>query len=320
MNVKTPSIALSVIIPVYNAEKTIGKLVEVLINTLNQQYKLEIVLINDNSKDRSEEVCVSLFERYRSIVRFYSLSKNFGEHSAVMAGLNKATGDYAVIMDDDFQNPVEEVTKLVHKAQENDYDVVYSYYEKKKDSLFKNIGSWFNDKVANVMLRKPKDLYLSSFKILNRFLINEIIQYQAPFPYIDGLILQFTDKIGKVKVEHHARQHGRSGYTLRKLISLWLNMFTNFSILPLRGAVIFGFVFALFGMALGVYYIIEKILDPTLPVGFATLSVSISIFSGIQLIALGMLGEYIGRIFLSLNKKPQFIIKKYFECRNKSDL
>jgi len=313
MSIRTSSIALSIIIPVYNAEKTIYKLVEELIKALNPHYKLEIILVNDNSKDRSEEVCIFLFEKYRKIVKFYSLSKNFGEHSAVMAGLNKATGDYVVIMDDDFQNPISEVVKLAKTIFENDYDVVYSYYGKKMDSLYKNFGSWFNDKVANIMLKKPKDLYLSSFKVLNRFLVNEIIKYQAPFPYIDGLILQITDKIGKIKVEHHKRQEGRSRYTLRKLISLWLNMFTNFSILPLRSAVILGFIFSLLGLALGVYYVIEKILDPNLPIGYATIVFSISIFAGVQLIALGMLGEYIGRIFLSLNKKPQYTIKKIYE-------
>jgi len=169
------------------------------------------------------------------------------------------------------------------------------------------------------MLKKPKDLYLSSFKVLNKFLVKEIIKYQAPFPYIDGLILQITDKIGKVKVEHHERQGGRSRYTLRKLISLWLNMFTNFSILPLRSAVILGFVFALFGLVSGAYYVIEKILNPKMPLGYATIVVSISIFAGVQLIALGVLGEYIGRIFISINKKPQYTIKKCYEQHTAKD-
>jgi undecaprenyl-phosphate 4-deoxy-4-formamido-L-arabinose transferase len=313
MDIKTSLIGLSIVIPVYNAEKTIYRLVKELIAVLNHQYRLEIVLVNDNSRDNSEKVCLSLFEKYKKIVKFYSLSKNVGEHSAVMAGLNKISGDYVVIMDDDFQNPISEVIKLVDTALENDFDVVYSYYEKKRHSLYRNLGSWFNDKAANLMLGKPRDLYLSSFKVLDRFLANEIIKYQLPFPYIDGLILQITDKIGTVKVEHHTRQEGRSGYTLRKLILLWLNMFTNFSILPLRVAVILGFIFASLGLALGIYMTIEKILNPDLPVGFATIIVSISVFAGVQLIALGMLGEYIGRIFLSINKKPQYTIKKIYE-------
>lgn len=313
MSIKASSIALSIVIPVYNAEKTIHRLVDELIRDLDFHCRLEIILVNDNSIDRSEEVCISLYEKYKKVIKFYSLSMNVGEHGAVMAGLNKATGDYIVIMDDDFQNPISEVVKLVNSALENDHDVVYSYYEKKRHSLFRNLGSWFNDRVANLMLKKPKDLYLSSFKILNRFLVDEIIKYHAPFPYIDGLILQVTDKIWKVKVEHHERQESRSGYTFKKLTLLWLNMFTNFSILPLRSSIILGLIFALVGLALGIYTVIEKILYPDLPIGFASLIVSISVFSGIQLIMLGVVGEYIGRVFLSLNRKPQYTIKKIYE-------
>ena len=305
--------SLAIVIPVYNSEKTIARLVDELVGNLGPLYRLEIILVNDHSGDRSEEACISLYQRYKDTVRFYSLSRNVGEHSAVMAGLNKTTAGYVVIMDDDFQNPVGEVTKLVEKALEGDFDVVYTYYREKKHNIFRNIGSWFHNRVANFMLRKPKDLYLSSFKVLSRFLVEEIIKYKAPFPYIDGLILQATENIGRVEVEHHPRQESRSGYTLGKLVSLWLNMFTNFSILPLRLSVFLGFVFAFLGLAMGAYTVIEKINHPDLPVGFASLIFSISVFAGVQLISLGIIGEYIGRIFLTLNRKPQYTIKKQFE-------
>ena len=313
MDKNVSSTSLSIIIPVFNSEKTIGNLVEELIKELDSLFKLEIILVNDNSADSSEDVCISLFEKYKNVVKFYSLSKNVGEHNAVFAGLNKVTGDYAVIMDDDFQNPISEVVKLVSTALDNEYDVVYSYYDKKRHNILRNMGSWLNDKVANIMLKKPKGLYLSSFKILSRFLVDEIVKYKAPFPYIDGLILQITDKIGKVEVEHHERNEGHSGYTLKKLISLWLNMFTNFSIVPLRISIILGLIFASIGLGLGLYTSIEKLIDPNIPVGFASLFVAISIFGGIQLVMLGMVGEYIGRIFLSLNKKPQYTIRKKYE-------
>ncbi len=313
MDLNTSKIKLSIVIPVYNAEKTIGRLIDELIKVLNLYYKLEIILVNDNSDDQSGTVCISLYEQHRNIVKFYSLSRNVGEHSAVMAGLNKANGDYIVIMDDDFQNPISEVVKLVNKILESDYDVVYSYYEKKEHSFFRNFGSWFNDKIANFMLKKPKNLYLSSFKVLSKFLANELIKYHGPFPYIDGLILQTTDKIGRVKVEHNARQEGRSGYTMKKLISLWLNMFTSFSVLPLRISIFLGFIFSLYGLALGVSTVIEKFLNPDIPVGFASLIVAISVFAGVQLIMLGMVGEYVGRIFLSINQKPQYTIQKAYE-------
>lgn len=313
MNKTISSTSLSVLIPVYNSENTISRLVEQLISDLGPLFRLEIILINDNSRDNSEKVCISLFEKYKGTVKFYSLSKNVGEHSAVMAGLNKVTGDYTVVMDDDFQNPVSEVVKIVNTATNNNHDVVYSFYENKRHSLLRNIGSLLNDKVANLMLNKPKDLYLSSFKVINKFLVNEIIKYNAPFPYIDGLILQITDNIGKVKVEHSDRQEGSSGYTIKKLISLWLNMFTNFSILPLRISVVLGLIFASVGLVMGIYTAVEKFSNPDIPIGYASLFVSFSIFGGIQLIMLGMVGEYIGRIFLSLNKKPQYTIRKKFE-------
>ena len=303
---------ISIVIPVYNGEKSIVKLVDYLIDELYLLFKLEIVLVNDCSPDNSEEACIKAFNNHPDIVKFYSLSKNVGEHNAVMAGLNFSTGAYAVIMDDDFQNPVSEVVKLIEFALVSKNDVVYTYYDKKEHSFFRNLGSKFNDKVATILLKKPKDLYMSSFKIVNKFLLQEIIKYDLPFPYIDGLILRTTSNIGKVKVSHNKREEGTSNYTLRKLISLWLNMFTNFSVLPLRMSIIIGFVFSLFGFGYGLFSITEKIFNPELPMGYTTIIVLISLFSGIQLIALGMVGEYLGRMFMSQNKQPQFSIRKSY--------
>ena len=304
---------ISIVIPVYNSEDTIGTLVSLLIAELQYLYELEVVLVNDGSKDNSVKVCVDLFHRYPYLVRFYSLAKNVGEHNAVMAGLNHTSGDYTVIMDDDFQNPISEVVKLIEAAVTGDKDVIYTYYEIKRHSFWRNAGSWFNDKVANVMLGKPKDLYLSSFKILNSFLVGEIIKYDLPFPYIDGLILRVTDRIGKIKVQHQERPQGESGYTMRKLISLWLNMFTNFSILPLRVVVIIGFMFALSGYFLGIGTVYEKYVNPHLPIGWAMTIILLCIFAGVQLIAIGVIGEYVGRIFLSQNRKPQFTVRTALE-------
>jgi undecaprenyl-phosphate 4-deoxy-4-formamido-L-arabinose transferase len=311
MNKKKPT-KVSIVIPVYNGEQSIGRLTDELVSALKELYNLEIVLVNDNSPDNSEAVCEGLFKKYPDIVCFYSLAKNVGEHNAVMAGLNQATGDYMVIMDDDFQNPITEVVKLVNFATENDCDVTYTFYKKKKHSFFRNLGSRFNDRVANVMLKKPKNLYLSSFKVLNRFIVDEITKYDLPYPYIDGLILRTTDKIAKLEVEHHEREAGRSGYTLTKLVRLWLNMFTSFSILPLRVSTILGMIFSLLGLGLGVFTVVEKLANPDLPIGYASTIVVISIFAGIQLLSLGVIGEYVGRIFMSFNKKPQYTIRKRF--------
>jgi len=303
---------ISIVIPVYNSEKTIVNLVSMLIENITN-FSLEIILINDNSKDNSAESCVSLYKKYPKIVKFYSLAKNVGEHNAVMAGLNNATGQYTIIMDDDFQNPVSEVVKLIEYSLANSYDVIYTFYDKKNHSFWRNLGSKFNDKMANLIINKPKNLYLSSFKSVSNFCVKQIIKYDLPFPYIDGLILQTTDNIGKIKVKHSQRKEGKSQYTIIKLISLWLNMFTNFSVLPLRFATLLGFVFSIIAFLIGIAGIIIKFTEPSVPMGYASLIVSISLFSGIQLIAIGMVGEYVGRIFLSINKQPQYSIKQRFE-------
>lgn len=312
MNSMVENPLVSIIIPVYNGERSIEHLVDELIIKLIDQFHIEIVLVNDCSPDQSEKACIRLYDKYPDIVCFYSLAINVGEHNAVMAGLNMASGDFAVIMDDDFQNPISEVVKLITYMKQEQYDVIYTYYEEKKHTLFRNIGSRFNDSVATIMLRKPKDLYLSSFKIINRFLIDEVIKYHLPYPYIDGLILRTTSNIGKIKVTHNDRLIGKSNYTLKKLISVWLNMFTNFSILPLRLSIIFGFFFSALGFIIGIYATIEKFINPEIPQGYTSLLVILSIYAGIQLLAVGMVGEYLGRLFISHNKKPQYSIRKSF--------
>lgn len=310
LNPDTPK--TSIIIPVYNGAQSIGRLTDELIAKISPLFRMEIILINDCSPDNSEEVCIGITKKHPDYVSFYSLAINVGEHNAVMAGLNKCTGDYAIIIDDDFQNPVSEVMKVMSYMIQNDYDVVYTYYKEMKQPLFRRLGSSFNDKVANIMLKKPKNLYLSSFKIINRFLIDEVIKYNLPYPYIDGLILRTTSNIGKIEVLHNPRVAGRSNYTLRRLIRLWLNMFTNFSILPLRISIILGFIFSIIGFLIGIDAVIEKFVNPGVPLGYTFLVVIISLYAGIQLMAIGMVGEYLGRIFMSNNKKPQYSIRKSF--------
>lgn len=302
-------ISISVIIPVYNSEETIQPLVELLIHDLHS-YNTEIVLINDGSVDNSEKICSELSIKFPENVVFCSLAKNVGEHNAVMAGLNECSGDFAIIMDDDFQNPISEVHKLIQEISSKDIDVLYTYYEKKQHSFFRNIGSKFNDVIANKMLNKPKDLYLSSFKALNRFLIDEIIKYKQPFPYIDGLILRTTSRIGKIEVDHHRRNTGKSGYTFSKLVSLWSNMFINFTILPLRISIVLGIISAFLGFVFAIISVIEKINNPNIPVGYSATIIAITFFCGIILLSIGVMGEYLGRLFISQTNKPQYVIRK----------
>jgi undecaprenyl-phosphate 4-deoxy-4-formamido-L-arabinose transferase len=309
---------LSVVIPVYNGAKTIGPLVQALEKELAPKYDMEVILVNDGSpSDNSAEVCAEI-ARDNPKVGFVDLSRNFTEHNAVMAGLNFCSGEVAVIVDDDFQNPPSEIVKLVEKLKEG-YDVVYSYYRKKEHHFLRNLGSNFNNLVASILIGKPRDLYLSSFKAINRFVVEELVKYMGPYPYIDGLILRITRNCGRVLVEHHPSLKDRSGYTVRKLVSLWLNMFTNFSILPLRIATILGFTFAIIGLMGAVVFFIEKLQNPELPAGWASLIISLFIISGVQLFALGMVGEYLGRLFLKDNGKPQFVVRRTINCMRQKD-
>ena len=309
---------ISIIIPVFNSENTIEILVNNIVQTLGENYKFEIILINDSSKDNTEEKCKKLVEKYMSVV-LYSLAKNFGEHNAVMAGLNKCSGDYAIIMDDDLQHSVDSLLELIKfgMKEKNNFDVVYTYYDKMKYNFFRNFGRKFNDLIANLLLDKPKFLYLSSFKLINRFLITEIIKYRSPFTYIDGIILGITNKIGRVKVVHDQRSHGKSGYTIRKLLQVWSSMFTGFSVVPLRLSLILGSMLSILGFIFALLTFIERIIDNTVPSGYATLIIVVTIFSGAILIAVGLLGEYVGRIFISLNKKPQFVIRDCWPNKKK---
>jgi glycosyltransferase involved in cell wall biosynthesis len=302
-------IELSFVIPVYNGSQSIGRVVD-RIHQLYADLRFEIVLVNDGSQDDSERVCDDLVRRHPDTVTFLHLARNFGEHGAVLAGLNHVRGSYAAILDDDGQNPPKEVRRLYDEIRANGQDVVYGRYRVKRHSVVRNLGSRFNDRVANVMLNKPPDLYLSSFKILNRFTIDEITRYKGAFPYIDGLILRTTSNLGQVEVEHRSRDGAGSGYTLRKLIRLWLNMFLNFSITPLRVSALLGTCASVVSLFLLVAIVIDRLyINPGVTLGIPTVLVVVVFFAGVQLVILGTMGEYLGRLFLDHSKAPQFVVR-----------
>jgi len=305
-------VLVSVVIPVYNGARTIGPLVERLLDALHGR-TIQIVLVDDGSTDASDEACRGLSTRHAGVVTYVMLGRNFGEHNAVMAGLWHARGDYAVIMDDDFQNPPEEVERLIDHAILHRYDVVYTHSPVKYHQWLRNLGSRVNDRVANFMLDKPRDLYLSSFKCLSRFLVDQVLKYRGPYPYIDGLALRCTRNIGTLEVRHAPRREGRSNYTARKLFRLWLNMFVNFSVMPLRVSTVVGLGASLLGLALGLEAFIERLGRPDVPVGWASVVVPVVLFSGVQLVMLGLLGEYLGRLFLTENQTPQFVVREVVE-------
>lgn len=301
-------IELSIVVPVYNGEKSVGALVEAL-SRLEVPGGLEIVLVNDGSPDDSLRVCRELLAGARVPMTLVDLARNFGEHNAVMAGLRQARGAYIITMDDDLQNPPSEVVRLWRHAKDSDLDVVYTFYAQKQHAWWRNLGSRFTNWCADVLIDKPKGVYLSSFRCMSAFAVEQVLRYEGPFPYVDGQLMQVTQRIGRLQVEHLARQEGRSNYTLRRLIRLWLNMFLNFSVMPLRISAMLGLAFAAVGLLVAAIVIVEAILTDT-PPGYASLMAAFLVVSGVQLVGLGMIGEYLGRLYLLSNRKPQSIVRE----------
>lgn len=307
--------SVSVVIPVYNSEKTIERLCQALLEGLAGRWRLEIVLVDDGSRDQSAALCRRLHQLYPQNICAILLSKNFGEHNAVMAGLNCTHGDYCVVMDDDFQNPPEEVERMIEEIEKG-YDVVYARYGKKKHSTWRNLGSRFHNWAATHALGKPKDLYLSSFKAMSRFAVDEIVKYRGPDPYLDAILLRTTRNIGVLDVSHEAREHGASGYTLMKLFGLWGNMIVAFSIYPLRLIALYGLITTLSGAAYAAYKLMEW-WSPGLPDPdpYEKLNASMWVFRGSSLLAMGIVGEYVGRIYRNLSSTPQYVIRNQFMCK-----
>lgn len=300
---------ISYVIPCYHSYNTLPGVVEEIERKMEEMegYEFEIVLINDNSPDCTFDVIQKLCKEKKNITGI-SLAKNFGQHSALMAGFQYVSGDIVVCLDDDGQTPADEAGLLIRKIEEG-YDVVYAQYDIKKHSLFRNIGTLMNMKMAEIMLGKPRKLYLSSYFAARRYVIEEVKQYKNPYPYIMGLVLRVTNNICNVKVVHRERAEGKSGYSIRKLFALWINGFTSFSVKPLRFATLNGVLTALVGFLYALWTIVRKLFDPTVPVGWSSTIAIILILGGMVLFVLGMIGEYVGRIYICINNAPQYVIK-----------
>jgi glycosyltransferase involved in cell wall biosynthesis len=301
-------IGLSIVIPVYRGATTIGRLVEAL-SALHPVGGLEIVLVNDGSPDNSGEVCQQLVQRATVPLTYVEHARNFGEHNAVMTGLRHTSGAYVITMDDDLQNPPEEVVRLYDHARLGNWDVVYTRYAVKQHAGWRNIGSRFANAVADRLLDKPKGLYLSSFRCMSTFVVRSVTRYQGPYPYVDGLLMQVTQRIDSIEVRHLPRVEGRSNYNLARLVRLWLNLATSFSLAPLRLAVYAGVFMALLGAAGAVATIVEALFLHDTPSGWASTMTVIMLVAGVQSMILGVLGEYVGRTFLSANGKPQGTVR-----------
>ncbi|MEZ0470920.1 glycosyltransferase family 2 protein [Luteimonas salinilitoris] len=305
-------IQLSIVIPVYGSARILPALIAGLERELTGDYNpesFEVVLVHDDGPDESWPVIRNLAAS-RPWLRGIDLSRNAGQHNAIMAGLRYARGSILVTMDDDLQHDPKDIPRLVESLQSG-ADVCYMQFVSRRHAAWKRLGSWFNDLVARWLLRKPPGLYLSPFRAFRSHVKEEMLRYEGPFVYLDGLILQSTTRISTISGEHHARQDGRSGYSLRKSISLWLQMATSFSVAPLRLASMAGIAFSLLGFFFAVVLVAQRIMNPTIAVGWTSLIVAILIMGGIQLIALGVIGEYVGRVLLNVGNRPQFVAREY---------
>ena len=306
--------ALSFVIPLYNSADTIEPLVRD-IAALHVDGGHEVVLVNDGSWDRTSEVCRRLVDTVRVPITYVEHARNFGEHNAVLTGWRHARGAHIVNLDDDGQNPPAEAVRLWEHARESGLDVVFGHYEVKQHSLFRNLGSRLTNKMTDWALDKPHGFYLSSFRCVSGFIARKVTDYSGPYPYLDGLLLQVTQRIGSITVRHEARTAGVSGYTLRRLIRLWLSAWLNFSILPLRIATGVGLATAFCGLlALGVVVVLW--LEGRGPeYGWGWVMATLLIFSGTQLVMLGLIGEYLGRMFLTVNQRPQAVVRDVVTSR-----
>lgn len=301
---------LSFVIPVYGSEKVLPELVsrlDAVMDTMPEtRQNYEVIFVCDQSPDRSWHVIQQLSAQH-AWVRGILLRMNAGQHNALMAGFAEARGQIIMTMDDDLQHSPSDIPSLLAELASG-RDVVYARFKNRQHASWKIWGSRLNDKVAGYLMNKPSNLYLSPFRAMRAAIVRDILRYTGPYVYVDGLILSMTRNIGTVEVEHHDRFAGDSGYSLRKSISLWLKMATNFSIVPLRLTSFAGLVMAGVGFLLAVLLVIQKFTLDAMPIGWSSLIVTILMIGGVQLVALGMLGEYLGRVLLTLNSRPQYVI------------
>lgn len=305
---------LSIVIPCYNSSKTIEKVVNLSrqeIEKLHLDY--EFILVNDGSSDDTFAAIEKICNEDKRVIGV-ELSKNFGQHNAIMAGLNQASGDLILGMDDDLQTHPSQIPKLL-ATMEQGYDVVYATYPEKKHSLYRNLGSKFYRWTMHVLTGRSKDVKTSSFWVAKDFVIKEVIKYTAPHPHISALIFRVTNNVGNVVVEHHDREYGQSGYTFIKLVKLWSTSI-NFSITPLRIVTTLGFICGFIGLIATAVVFVSKLLQPSTVLGWSSLMAVLLLATGLIIFSIGMVGEYVGRLFVGEGSFPQFVIK---EELNKND-
>ena len=301
---------LSFVIPCYNSEKTIKKVVERIIQTVNTRpnYDYEIICVNDYSKDDTLLKLKELTENNKRI-KAISLSRNFGQHGALMAGFHYVSGDVVVCLDDDGQNAPEDMFLLIDKLEEG-YDLVSAKYEKDKRSFIRRIGSHFSFLMSQKLIGMPKGIELNSYYVFRGYIVNEVLKYDNSYPFVHGLILRVTRSMANVTLTRFEREEGHSGYNLKKLLALWMNGFIGFSEIPLRFVSFFGIAFAGVGFIGGIVVVIRKIIHPEIALGYSSTMAAMLFLFGLMMLFMGLLGEYVGRIYISINNAPQFVVKE----------
>ena len=298
---------LSFVIPCYGSEKTIESVVNGIIETVQEKNPFEIICVNDCSPDNVYSVLEKIAVKY-NFVKIVNLAKNFGQHNALMAGFRHLSGDIAVCLDDDGQTDPHDCYSLIN-ALDNNADIVWAKYPSKKESPFRLFGSWTAKKMGQWLCGIPDNLVLNSYFCCKRFVIDEIVRYDNPYTYLAGLMMRPTRKFANVEIPHHEREIGKSGYSFKKLISLWMNGFTAFSVKPLRISTIFGAVVAFLGFCYAIFIVAKKLINPQMPLGYSSMMCALLIIGGCIMLMLGMIGEYLGRMYICMNKSPQYVIR-----------
>jgi len=304
---------INIVIPVYNSDDCLENLWTQITDALKET-SFEVIFVNDCSSDNSWSKIRDLALQNKDITSI-NLRKNSGQDNAIMAGIEECDGEYIIIMDDDLQHSPYDILKLVEGC-ENGADISYGKFTSLKAPFWKKIGSWFNGKVAEVILNKPKNLYLSPFKAVKGDIIKEVLNYQGIYPYVDGILLSVTNYVTEISVEHHSRYQGSSGYNITKSLKVWVKLLTGFSVIPLRFATVIGIFTAFCGFVLGLYYYYRYLVADIQIEGWTTLVLVILFLGGTTLISLGAIGEYVGRIYLNTNSKTSYSVKEKIKKSN----
>ena len=310
---------LSFIIPCYGSEETISFVIDELKNVVAERsnFDYEVIAVNDFSFDNVIEKLKKIAADNKK-VKVLDLAKNVGKQAAQMAAYSVVNGDIIINMDDDGQCPMDRLWDLIDPLF-NGYDVSIARYPKKKQSKFKNFGSRLNSIMAEQLIDKPKTLQLSNFSAVKRFVIDEAVKYTNPYPYTAGLFLRTTARVINVEMEERNRFSGVGNFTFKKSFSLWMNGFTAFSVKPLRIATFLGFICAVIGFIFGVYTVINKFINPDILMGYSSLMAVQLFIGGMIMLMLGLIGEYVGRMYISMNNAPQYVVREAFNLNKKNE-